>query len=38
MRLVKMLADQLHGRMTLRNEGGLRVEIIFRESIYRERL
>lgn len=38
MRLVKMLADQLHGQMSLRSEGGVRVEIIFRESVYRERL
>ena len=38
MRLVKMLADQLHGAMTLRSEGGLRVEVVFRESVYRERL
>jgi two-component sensor histidine kinase len=38
MRLVKMLADQLHGRMSLSHQGGLRVEIVFRESVYRERL
>ena len=38
MRLVRLLADQLHGTMSLRNEGGLRVEIVFKESVYRERL
>jgi two-component sensor histidine kinase len=38
MRLVRMLADQLHGRMSLSHEGGLRVEVLFRESLYRERL
>jgi two-component sensor histidine kinase len=38
MRLVKMLADQLHGTMSLRSEGGLRVEVVFHESIYRDRL
>jgi two-component sensor histidine kinase len=38
MRLVKMLADQLHGRVLFSGEGGVRVEVNFRESIYRERL
>lgn len=38
MRLVTMLTDQLHGRLTLSSGPGLRAEINFKESVYRERL
>jgi two-component sensor histidine kinase len=38
MRLVHMLSDQLHGKLSLRSENGLRVEVSFKESLYRERL
>ncbi len=38
MRLVRLLTEQLHGSITHTDDQGLRVEINFRESIYRERL
>ena len=38
MRLVRMLTDQLHGRVTISGEQGTRTEVSFRETQYRERL
>lgn len=38
MRLVKMLTDQLHGRLAIDGSNGTRVEVIFRESEYKHRL